>query len=504
MSNFSRIAQKQVCIQHVKRLLTSKFQKLKAIDSQERLEQYLNAYLKVHDVQTEYLSKAQKEKWTQDFNRTLVGIGARIEIIDEFPQITELTIGGSVWKSQQIEEGDVILKIAESDQAPMDALGMSIEEVIRLLRGQKGSTVHLTLKKRNGQVEEIALVRDEIDLDPAMAFILEDEQQKRKIGYVRLPRFYVGKEGCAAHVLAHLEGLKSDDIEGIVFDVRNNKGGSSREAVEIIGYFLEGGTVMQAKYRNGSHRVLEDEDTEAQYKGELLVLTNSRSGSASELFAGTMQDYGRAVIVGGKATFGKGTIQRFIGLEGTEGERSSSFGEIKMTVGNFFTASGRSPQYTGIESDIVLPDNDAFVESGERVYEYAFPHADLELVKVKQSVTSNIDFIKLQLFHFQRLISNNRFQWANDRALQIKYQQENTLVDLNYEDFKLEKEKAEQYKTNFKEVFGGIEGFKVSPLPQFSNTQDSTVIARNQRWIQMLQRDPYVYECFWIVNDLLG
>ncbi|MEZ4886507.1 MAG: carboxy terminal-processing peptidase [Chitinophagales bacterium] len=496
--------QKQHAISHAKRLLAIKFQKLKAISKQERLEEYTNAYLKINDVQTEYLSRAQKEKWNEDFTRTLVGIGAQIEIINEYPHITELIIGGPAWKSRQVEKGDVILKIGEDNQPAIDVLGKSIEEVISLLRGEKSSMVHLTLRKTNVVVEEIALVRDQIDLDPTLCFLLEDTLQNRKIGYIRLPRFYGGNEGCAAHVLAQLELLKANGVKGLVLDVRNNKGGSAREAISIMGYFLESGPVMQAKYRDGTHRVFEDTDGEVQYNGKLLVLTNAQSGSASELLAGTMQDYSRAVIVGGRATFGKGTIQRFVDVETVDGEDTLHLGEIKMTIGKFYTASGRSPQYEGIHPDIVLPDNDAFVESGERVYKYAFPPANLEITKVHQSVTSSPNLESLKSLHLQRLTLNQRFQSATQKAQQIKDLQDNTLVDLNYENFKLQQEKTANYSKYSNETFGQIEGFKVIPLLPSTLAQDSASILRNQRWIETLQRDPYVYECFWMVNDLLG
>ncbi len=496
--------QKRQAISHVKRLLVSKFQKVNAFTQEERLQQYVNAYLKVHDVQTEYLTNTQKVKWNEDFTRTLVGIGAQLEIINEYPQITELVIGGPAWKSEQIKKGDVILEIKPENQPPIDLLGKSIEEVVQLLRGEKGSTVRLALKKTNTAVEEIAIVRDEIDLDPAMAFLLEDKQQKHKIGYIRLPRFYVGEEGSAAHVLAHLEQLKANEIEGIVFDLRNNKGGAARQAIEIMGYFLEGGVVMQGKYRDGNHRIWEDTNSEAQYKGQLLVLTNSQSGSASELFAGTMQDYGRGIIVGGRTTYGKGTIQRFVDLEGSTEDGSVHFGEIKMTIGKFYTASGRSPQYKGIHPDIVLPDNDAFVESGERVFEYAFPPTDLESTAVKQSVTIKPNIEVLKARHLQRLSKDNRLQWATQKAQQVKDLQDQTLVNLNYEKFQIQQAKTRFYDTNFKDKFGNIEGFQVSPLPSTTITQDSASLLQNQRWIETLKRDPYVHECFWIVNDMLG
>lgn len=496
--------QKKRAVEHVKRLLTSRFQKTNAFTKQERLHQYVNSFLKVHDVQTEYLSKEQKEKWNEDFTRTLVGIGTRLQIIDEYPQVMELTIGGPAWKSQRIEEGDVILKIGELNQAPLDAMGMSIEKVISLLRGKTGTTVQLTVKKANAIIEEIPIARAKIDLDRAMCFLLEDKLQKKKIGYIRLPRFYVGEEGSAADVLTHIELLNEKGIEGIVFDVRNNKGGASRQAIKIMGYFLEGGIVMQGQYRNGTERILEDSDETAQYKGQLLVLTNSRSGSASELFAGTMQDYQRAVIVGGKATFGKGTIQQFVDLETTTNQETHRFGEIKMTVGKFFTASGRSPQYKGIQPDIILPDDDAFVKSGERTYEYSIPHRNLSLTNVSPSVVSSIDLEKLKKLHLQRLKTNERFQLATKKALSIKEGKGNNLLSLDYKRFKLNKEKTTQEKEVFEEIFSPIEGFKISILPQLTTQQDSASILQNQRWIQALQKDPYVYECFWIVSDMLG
>ncbi len=486
-------------IKRVKQILIRKFQKQLAIGEQQLLEDYANSFLKVHDYQSEYLSPKKKEEWDNEYTRSFVGIGVQLEIVNEYVKIKDLIIGGPAWKSNQLATGDLIYQIVDGDKA-VEASGRTMEEVVKLLKGEVGSEVRLNVKKSNDEIKEVSLKRAKVDYDLAMSFLLEDKLSKEKIGYIRLPRFYGGDEGCASHVLAEIEDLKKQGIDGLIFDLRNNTGGASRQAIEIIGYFLEEGNLIQMEYQDGSQRVLKDPDDLVQFDGQLIVLVNSRSGSASELMAGNMQDYGRALIVGSKATFGKGSMQNFVDLSGEE-EGAESLGQVKLSVGRFYTGSGRSPQYTGIASDLVLPDKYAYVPRGERAVDFALEAKDLAIEKVSQEVQALPDIAQLKTLSEERRKDNIRFQLIEEKAKAYQLNSESTEVSLNYESYRAYKKEKHLNEERFKSIFTEIEGFKANVSQTIT---DSAKILKRMRWQKKIEKDPFIYECFWIMNDMIG
>ena len=478
------------------------FEKRKQQTAQQAFEEYVNTFLKIHDFQSTYLSAKEKEKWEINYTRSFVGIGVSLGIVNQYPVIQNIIIGGPAWKTKQLAEGDIILNVGETNQASVDLYGKDMKEVLNLIKGEQSSILQLTVKTPSNEIKTIAITRDNIDFDLAKSFLLEDKEIKKRIGYIRLPRFYAGNEGCSVHVLKEIETLKANGVEGLILDLRNNKGGSSGEAVELLGYFLKEGVVMQMEYADGNSRVFEDVDGIAQYDGELLVLVNSNSGSASELFAGTMQDYNRAVVVGSPATFGKGTMQRFYNLDTETGSTEEKLGEIKLSIGRFYTASGRSPQYTGIVPDIILPDDDLLVPTGERAHTFVLAPDNLQLKERKQAVNTNPNMDELIEWSNKRVEKNKRFQLAKEKAQTIKEQQENSSINLAYESYKGQKEKELQKNDAYKMIFSEIDGFDVS-IPKMA-TEDSISILKKQPWIQKLESDPYVHECYQIINDMLG
>ncbi len=486
---------KRAAIQRTRRYFDRQFARYQQVTEKERLHQYVNAFLKIHDVQTEYLSPVEKEKWDADFTRSLVGIGSQIEMVGEYPQLKELIVGGPAWKTQQLEAGDIVLKIAEENGTPIDVFGKSLQEILHLLRGESGTTVILTVRKTNAQTKEVPVIREKVLLDQAMAFTIENE-----IGYIKLPRFYSGDEGCASHILRQLKQLNDHAIQGLIIDLRDNKGGSAREAIEMLGYFLKEGVVMQSSYRDGAPRQYRDEDTTVQYTGKLLVMVNTRSSSGSELFAGTLQDYRRALIVGSTATYGKGTIQRFFNIEPEDSTIHEKFGNIKLTIGRFYTASGRTPQYEGITPDIVLPAEDDYIPTGERVHQYALKRLDLPRSEVAQSVCPLPDKVPLQAKSQERIQKNSRFQRLADYALQVKKNRAITEVNLDFKDYQLAKQTSLRQEAQLQEVFKTIPGFMVSSLPE----NDSIAMLKKERWRERIQGDPYVRECYLIMMDMLG
>ncbi|MCB0552912.1 MAG: carboxy terminal-processing peptidase [Phaeodactylibacter sp.] len=495
---------KEVAIERVGRMFSKRFEKLKNQGKEALLEDYVNAFLKIQDVQSEYLSPEEKAKWDSEFNRSFVGIGVQLKNVAGYPAISELIIGGPAWKSGQLEQGDILLTIADGSSAPVDVSGMSAEDVVGILKGEKGAAITVTIRKGDNTVKDISLKRDEIELDLAMSFLLQDEALKRKVGYIRLPRFYAGEEGCAAHLLAELERLKAREVGGIVLDLRDNQGGAAREAIKIMGYFLKEGVAMQAQYRDGRHSIFEDTDGIAQYDGQLIVLVNTNSSSASELLSGTMQDYGRAVVVGSQATYGKGTIQRFFNLEEENGNGASGLGEVKLTIGKFFTAAGRTTQYKGVTPDIILPDDFQFVQSGERVYEYSLVTEGLELSKVNQDVCLIPDLTEIQARSNRRVKNNSRFQLAVAKAQAKMDAETHSLINLNYEKYKARKEREQILADQYQAIFKAIEAFTATPILETTDLEDPASKAKMDFWKTKIQQDPYIQECYWIMNDILG
>ena len=239
------------------------------------------------------------------------------------------------------------------------------------------------VKKKDQPAMPITLTRDHYELEKLHAFLLSEGSNPSKIAYLKLFRFY---EGCSADLLHELTQFNKMGIKSLILDLRDNQGGSAIEARKIMGYFLEGGVVMYAKYKNNQLRIFEDESADADFTGKLVIAVNQNSSSASELTAGTLQDYGRAVIVGSQ-TYGKGTIQRFHPIQND----TFDLGEIKLTIGVFYTANGRSVQYQGVFPDIRLPVEDSLVETGERAYPNALKVEDHRCPLVTKSALGYIN-----------------------------------------------------------------------------------------------------------------
>ncbi len=467
-------------------------------------EQYVNAYLGIHDVQTAYFTPKKKKEWDNQINRTLVGIGTVLKMDDGYPYIKEIMLGGAAWKSQEVKVGDKILKLKTAKKNEVELLGISLEQIIHLLRGEENTQLQLTLQEVNGNIKKITLTRTKIALDLAHSFVLTHDDSKHKIGYLQLPRFYRGEEGVALHTLEEINKLKKENVKGIILDLRNNKGGRASEARKIIGYFLEGGAVMQTSSRNSDFTVYEDDDLEAQYQSALVVLVNTHSGSASELLAGTIQDYNRGIIVGGKSTFGKGSIQRFYDLEYTDTEKNTKLGTVKMTIGQFYTGAGRTPQYYGITPDIMLPDDYKYIESGERVYEYATRPKIIPNVEVAPSKFGYKNKKLLQEKSQHRVTQNKKFKSADTKALAIAEEQNRSNIPLMYKDFKGYKMLLNQKKDSYRDIFVNIENLQFRLTKEDQENQDSLDLEKQARRIHLLKKDPYVEECFYILEDMLG
>lgn len=481
--NLSFQAQKKTAKEKLQSFFDNYFAVLSNQSRQSLLEDYLNTYLSVNDYQSSYLSAAAKARWDANFNRHFVGVGMAIETTNTYPFIKNVIIGGPAWKTNAFETGNTLLAIYAQNDTWIDLAGLPLEKVLQLLKGEKGTSVQVKFKNASNQIQIVEIVRGKIMLDQAMSFIIKVANQPEKIGYIRLPRFYRGAEGSSVHIYNMLHEFKKHKVDGVIFDLRNNQGGSAGEARTMLNYLLGGKQLMQSLYQGGDHRIYEGDMPTAFYEGKLLVLVNERSSSASELFAGTLQDYNRAIIVGNQ-TFGKGTIQRFFDLSNETD--SLNYGQVKLTIGSFYTGKGRSTQHKGVSPDIVLANQHSFQPTGERAIPQALKFEDL-VSQTNNKNTLNIE--KLQKASKERLTKQDYFK----RIVQKSKEPQNQSINLNYEKYK-----AAQQNQNVSIPSTIIEELQIDLLASNIN-----IIEKEQAWKSKMERDHYIYECFWIFQDYL-
>src|SRR5580692_3216887 len=337
--------------------------KVKMTDD-DRFNVFVETIVQTMDPHTDYFPPVEKRYFDEQMSGRFFGIGATLKEEDGNIKITTLVTGSPAWKSGKVGVNDVILKVGEGNAEPVDLTGFSVEDAIKLIRGTKGTEVRLTLKKTDGTSHVVSLIREEIvqdELTFARSAIVNSA--KGRIGYIYLPEFYADFDNpkgnrCSIDVAREIMKLKAEKVDGIVLDLRDNGGGSLYDVVQMAGYFVEQGPIVQVRDRDGKPSILPDHDKSVLYDGPFAVMVNELSASASEIFAAAIQDYHRGVIIGSSSTYGKGTVQRPIGLDKTLGldPTSSELGTIKLTLQKFYRINGGSTQLRGVSSDIVLPD----------------------------------------------------------------------------------------------------------------------------------------------------
>ncbi|MFK7809291.1 MAG: carboxy terminal-processing peptidase [Saprospiraceae bacterium] len=491
----------------------------KRMDKRKRtvfLSSYINSITNVFDPHTTYFAPKDKENFDIRMSGTLEGIGAQLREDGEHTLVVRIIPGGPAWKGKELEEKDLITKVAQKGEDAVDVTGMPLDEVVQLIRGKKGTEVNLTVKKVDGSEDVISITRDIVQLEDSYAksVILDLEKPNKKvanIGYIKLPQFYAdfsrrNGRSCAKDIAKELEKLKGQDVNGIILDLRNNGGGSLRDVQEMSGFFIEEGPIVQVKARNHSPEILADKNPEVQYDGPLIVMVNAFSASASEILAAALQDYGRAVIVGSNATFGKGTVQRFIDLD--QGFRGNDditpLGEVKLTIQKFYRVNGGSTQLKGVTPDILLPDRYHYFDLGEREHEYAMEWTEIDAVPYKQNVTELEGLDELKAASKQRVASSEPFQKVLEQAKFTKEKSEKTAYPLNLEKFQAERKSTEEQAKQYEDMFTEIEGLKAKNLEEdVPNIKiDESKEAMNDEWLEAIRKDIYIEEALQIMKDM--
>lgn len=490
------------------------YERLFKIKREDRLSYYLNSVTHLFDPHSDYLQPFDKEQFTIRFSGRLEGIGARLQSDGDYTKVVDIVVGGPAWKGKELTENDVIVKVAQDGEEPVDITGMGLDDVVQLIRGPKGTKVTLTVKKVDGTMQKVTIVRDVVILEEGFAksLILDGVEADERIGYIYLPRFYADWENpdgrfCSDDVAREIEKLKEEKVDGIILDLRNNGGGSLPEVVEMSGLFIEKGPIVQVKSRERNPEVMSDMDPQVQYNGPLVVMVNSLSASASEILAAALQDYGRAVIVGSKSTYGKGTVQRFYNLDRVVRglDDIKPLGEIKLTTQKFYRINGGSTQLRGVEPDIVLPDEYHFIKTGEREQDYPMEWTEIAPVDFEQNVYRVRGLDQFQTSSQERIQSSPVFSEIYEEARRLKEQRDESSYSLRLEDFQQMMEYRELKSQEFSNLFDSV------VIPGVTNLEtdlpsihaDESKKARNDDWIKMVSKDVYIRETLHVMHDML-
>ena len=470
---------------------------------------YLNAIAKQFDPHTYYFAPREKDLFDTSISGKFEGIGARLQKKNQEISIVEVISGGPVWRDKLLEVEDVIIKVAQENEEAVDITGMRIDDVVKLIKVPKGTTVYLTIKHVDATVEVIPVVRDVVELEEAFAKSSIITKDGKKFGMIHLPKFYVdfkdyGERNAASDVKAEIEKLKSDNVEGIILDLRNNGGGSLQTVVDMTGFFIKEGPVVQVKSTGGKKQVLEDKDSSIAWTGPLVLMVNEFSASASEIIAAALQDYRRAVILGSKQTFGKGTVQNVVDLNKIISSNThGDLGALKITTDKFYRINGGSTQLEGVKSDVVFPGRYTYIETGEQSQDNPLSWDQISPANY-QPWDVNVNF-EYALERSKERIANNAYMiLIDEQAKWIKAQQDDTLYSLNYEDF-IQERKA---RTNQTSKYDELDKFRASYTLKSPNAdlleleQDDVLKEKRLRWEESLVKDIYLYEAVNVLEDL--
>ncbi len=484
------------------------FRRFSQRDKKDWFSSYVNSYTELFDPHTTYFSPKNKEDFDFGISGKLEGIGAVIADIKGYPTIKEIVIGSPSWKQGDLETDDKILKVAQKGEEPVSIVGMKLDDAIRLIRGEKDTTVILTVEKEDGTIIDIPIIRDIIEYDASYAksaIIIDDN--KTKYGLIHLPEFYFNPNNpndrnAATDFEKELLELKKEDINGIIIDLRNNGGGSLSTVVDIVGMFIEKGPVVQVKTQAGNERVLKDTDPSIQWDGSVVVLVNEFSASASEILAAALQDYERAIIIGSKQTFGKGTVQSFypVNIFGNKDD----LGAIKLTIQKFYRINGGSTQLEGVSSDIILPNKFSYTDVGERDYENA-----LEFDKIDPAIydkwKSKIKLKKIKDKSVKRMQNNSYFELLDNKAKWFEELKDREKVSLNFDTYQKDKKEQKIKKENFDSILDKYKnGLKVkSPIYEIELiTNDSVLAEKRKLWHKGVEKDIQLEEAINVLQDL--
>ncbi|MFT0714423.1 carboxy terminal-processing peptidase [Flagellimonas lutimaris] len=508
-SSVDKVATEEEAREVTKNTLDEFFDFVDDLERKDWFVQYINTIVEEFDPHTFYFAPEEKEKFDIGMSGKFEGIGARLQKKPEGAKIVEIISGGPVWRDQTLEVGDEILKVGQEGEEPINIVGMRLEDAIKLIKGPEGTVVDLTVRKVDGTIATVSITRDVVELEESYAKSATIDAGDQKYGLIDLPKFYVDFEdyterNAATDVAKELERLKEAGAEGIILDLRDNGGGSLKTVVEMAGLFIKDGPIVQVRSSGQRKEVHEDKDERVQWDGPLVILVNELSASASEILAAAMQDYKRAVIIGSKQTFGKGTVQNVIPLDNiVRGNEHGDLGAIKLTTQKFYRINGGSTQLEGVKSDIVVPDRYSYIDLGER--DQQNPLGWDKITPADYKVWDGyIDLDDAVENSKERMAKNEQIKLIEENAKWLKEQQDENLISLKYDDYVSKQQEAKKRSEKFKSLKDYDSRLSFGSLQYETElfTQDSVLREKRDRWHKNLARDIYVEEAVNVLKDL--
>ncbi len=498
----------------IKKRYDSFFQRLLQETRQDYYNRYFNSVARAFDPHTSYMPPTSKEDFDIHMRGTLEGIGALLREEDGYIKVVRIIPGSAAEKQGELQAEDIILAVGEDEGEPVDITHMRIREAVGYIRGPKGTVVRLTIRRAGAGKKVIAITRDVVKIeDTYVKSAVLDGGEAGPIGYIKIPSFYRDFAGdrngsdsrnVSDDVRRVLREMKDRKLGGMIVDLRNNGGGSLADAVEVSGLFIAEGPIVQVKSSQGMIRVLRDEDEQVRYDGPLIVLVNKFSASASEIMAAALQDYGRALIMGGEHTHGKGTVQAILDLNRNMPflhlKKYEDLGALKVTIQKFYRISGDSTQEKGVEPDISLPDVLGYLQSGEKYLDYALPWDRVQAVDHVPWKRKYFDIEAARRVAIMDVDASPEFAEIRREVELARKREENTRLNISYNAILLRRQESEagreQEKDGYSSPHGGIRGHGTGIDPD--EPADKAAEKGGENMEKELAEDPYVQEALHI------
>ena len=498
----------------VLKVMNENYDRIKStFNETERFSAFINAITNLMDPHSDYFPPVEKRAFDERMSGEFYGIGAQLTKDDYGIKIASIITGGAAWKSGEIVVNDVIVKVAQGNGEAVDITAYDTQDAVKLIRGNKGSEVRLTLKKQDGSIKVVSMIREKVVQDQGYARSAVIQQGNDKIGYIILPDFYSNFEEengahCSVDVAKEVIKLKAENVKGIVIDIRNNGGGSLYEVVKMVGLFIKSGPIVQVKERGGrvDQSTWRDDDESVLYDGPLAVMVNEFSASASEIFAGAIQDYKRGVIIGSTSTYGKGTVQRQIpfGNRNDFSSQRTDMGAMTLTFQKFYRVNGGSTQLKGITPDVIVPDSYEFYKIREKDNPDALPWDEIPRASFKtwQNDAGIESIIKKEN---EKIHSNASLNLLHDNLVWLSKNAE-LPVNLNIEKYRQRQKQivstVEQNNTLMKIKEEMKVGSMEADKDKYFNNPDKTKADFYQAWLKSLKTDIHIDESVKIVSEI--
>ena len=484
------------------------FKRWRKMDQKDKLSLYANCITEVYDPHSNYFPPEDKANFDISMTGKLEGIGATLSEKDGYVKVERIVPGSASARQGELKAGDLILKVAQGAADAVDIVDMKLDDAIQLIRGKKGTEVRLTVKKPDGTIQVIPIIREVVVIEESYARSAIVSFKGKRFGLIQLPSFYAdfAAQGRGRHssedIRIELEKLKMEKVDGIVMDLRNNGGGSLADAIDMSGLFIEEGPIVQVKDPSQRIQQAPDPDPEIQYAGPLVILTNTYSASASEILAAALQDYQRAVIVGTNTTFGKGTVQTMMPLpSGKSPIFPKGYGEVKVTIQKFYRINGGTTQLYGVVPDVILPDIYDGIEQGEKEMDYHMPYDKIPAAEYKLFNNKNrADIVKSAIMRTQK---NEYYKLISKRATELAKMRNSFSYCLNLDGYKSQQKQIKEQDKYFRDYKYKrvIDTAFALPIDLDEVKNDELKKAQKLDWIKRYMKDAGLDESIQILYD---